>query len=175
MLRTWKLIVLTETRSAPAAVVIMSFDEQLEEARFVRRQLIVGAFGQPNLAKQRDDASRDFRRHRRAPVNRFSQSIQQSRGWRLLQKITTGARARRVENPFVVVTHRVFSTRTFGCRFFRILTPSIPLMPGSPISDSTTSGSRCGIFSSASSIVRKLPVQENGARRGTPGCPVRPR
>ena len=68
--------------------VVVTFDQQLQNPRLVRREVIIGAVRRSNIAKQTNDAPRHFRRHRRAALRRFFHTLHQLPGLGLLQQVT---------------------------------------------------------------------------------------
>ena len=44
-----------------SSLVVMPFNQELEDSDFMRREVVAGALGRANLAKQFDYAARDFR------------------------------------------------------------------------------------------------------------------
>ena len=51
--------------------VVMTFNQELQQPRLVRRQIMIGAIGRTNLSEQRYYSARDFGCHWRAAVDSF--------------------------------------------------------------------------------------------------------
>jgi hypothetical protein len=84
----------------------MTFDQQLEEAKFVRRQIVLGTFGWTDLSKEINQAratSGDIG----APAATTSRRLSVKRAGGVFQKIPGGPGAQRIEDAFIVVVNRL--------------------------------------------------------------------
>ena len=97
-----------------SGLVVVAVDEQLEQPRLVRRQMIVGALGRTNFAEERNHAARDFRRHRSTTRHDFPEALEQARRGRVLQQVAARPGAHGIENSLVVVIDRQHQHQQIG-------------------------------------------------------------
>src|SRR5712671_4384469 len=71
----------------------MTFDEKLQQARFVWRELIVSAIRRTDFAKKRNYPASNFRRHRRTAAHCFFEALKQLRRRCFLEQVTGGSGA----------------------------------------------------------------------------------
>src|SRR5438093_9346054 len=83
---------------AGGALVAVALHEQLEEAHFLRRELLVQFLRRAGLLEQGDDFARDLGRHGGAAVMCLANGFQQFCRRRLLQQIPAGAVADRFKD-----------------------------------------------------------------------------
>src|SRR5215510_4760902 len=93
------------TQLGGGSLVVVSIDQQFQQAPLVRSQLIIGLFRWSELSEESYDAPRNLGRHRRASSYRFLQAFEQPRGWRLLEQVSARARAERFKDPLVIAVH----------------------------------------------------------------------
>src|SRR6266849_4171656 len=82
-----------DIQSDGSRFVVVTFDDQLQQAQLVWRELILGSIWRAYFAKQFDHPARDLRRHRRPAALRLLQTYDQERRRRLFQQIAASPRA----------------------------------------------------------------------------------
>src|ERR1700674_1839361 len=84
-------------------LVMMAVDEELENFGLLLTEGIFGALRRTELAEEPDHPARHFRRHRPPTVDYLAERLEQSGRRRVLQKVSRGPGAERVEDIVVIV------------------------------------------------------------------------
>jgi hypothetical protein len=82
------------------------FHHELEEAHLVRREVVVGLLGRPDVSKEPDDTPGHVGRHGRSSIHSFAEAFEQPCRRGFLQEVAARAGTQRLEDPLVVVADR---------------------------------------------------------------------
>ena len=120
-------------------LVVVPLHQERQQPDLVRRQMVIRHVGRANLAEDGNYAAGDFGRHRRAAFDDVANAVEKCAGGvffrRYPQAPAHNASKMRPSSSYTVST----SGRRQGSRSRSSRTPSIPDMPGRPISTSATS------------------------------------